>query len=170
MSSLRESRRTLFAFQGFYGCALDLRQSQSFCGSILDLGRLGKTTKRVEKREAGELSCCSSLARSDFSPTPFLSLSLSLSLSFSSQTSHALSPSLSPSLSLSLSLGGHVWNHLVSQKAGQNGKKDKCNARSAKRGERGRRQRENINNYVQCLQLEELSSESEPISAPTLQF
>ncbi len=45
--------------------ALDLRQSRSFCGSILDLRRLGRTTKRVEKQDAGELSCFSSLARSD---------------------------------------------------------------------------------------------------------
>ena len=95
-SSLAPSRHPLSDVQGFYGSALDLRQSQSFCGSILDLRRLGRTTKRVEKREAGELSCCSSLARSDFSPTPSLSLSLSLSL--------FLPPNLSRSLSLSISL------------------------------------------------------------------
>ena len=166
MLSLRESRRPLSDVQGFYGSALDLRQSPSVYGCFLNLRRLGRTT-----REAGELSCVR-LSREAISlPLHFsLSLSLSLSLFLPPNLSRFLSPSLSPSLSLSLSLGGHVWNHLVSQKAGQNGKKDKCNARSAKRGERGRRQRENINNYVQCLQLEELSSESESISGPTLQF
>ena len=43
--------------------------------------------------------------------------------------------SLSPLLSLSRSLGGHVWNHLVSQKTWQNNEEDKCNVKSAKRGE-----------------------------------
>ena len=165
MLSLRESRRPLSDVQGFYGSALDLRQSPSVYGCFLNLRRLGRTT-----REAGELSCVR-LSREAISLP--LHFSLSLSLFLPPNLSRFLSPSLSPSLSLSLSLGGHVWNHLVSQKACQNGKKDKCNARSArsaKRGERGRRQRENINNYVQCLQLEELSSESESISAPTLQF
>ena len=162
--SLRESRRPLSDVQGFYGSALDLRQSPSVYGCFLNLRRLGRTT-----REAGELSCVR-FSREAISLPLHFSLSLSLSLFLPPNLSRFLSPSLSPSLSLSLSLGGHVWNHLVSQKAGQNGKKDKCNARSAKRGERGRRQRENINNYVQCLQLEELSPESESTSAPRLQF
>ena len=39
--------------------------SLAFSGTILNLRRLGRTTKIVEKRDAGELSCCLSLARSD---------------------------------------------------------------------------------------------------------
>ena len=61
--------------------------------------------------------------------------------------------SLSPSLSLSRSLGGHVWNHLVSQKTGQNHEEDTCNVRSAKRGERRGEGREKIENNVQACYL-----------------
>ena len=92
---------------------------------------------------------CSTLARSDFSPTPFLSLSLSLSLSL------FLLPNLSRSLSLSISLAlplsllrGHVWNHLVSQKTGPNDEEVECNVRSAKRGERKGEGREKIEDNV----------------------
>ena len=61
--------------------------------------------------------------------------------------------SLSPSLSLSRSLGGHVWNHLISQKTGQSDEEDKCNARSAKSGERRGEGEENIENNVQACNL-----------------
>ena len=61
--------------------------------------------------------------------------------------------SLSPSLSLSRSLGGHVWNHLVSQKTWQNDEEDKCNVRSAKRGERRGEGEANIENNVQACNL-----------------
>ena len=60
----------------------------------------------------------------------------------------------------SRSLGGHVWNHLVSQKTWQNDEEDKCNVRSAQRGER----------RGEGFHLEELSSESEPAPAPRPQF
>ena len=65
MLPLRESRRPFSDAQGFYGTALDLRQSQSFRGTILDLRRVDRKTKRVEKLEAGELSGCSSLESTD---------------------------------------------------------------------------------------------------------
>ena len=96
--SLRESRRPLSDVQGFYGSALDLRQSPSVYGCFLNLRRLGRTT-----REAGELSCVR-LSREAISLPLHFSLSLSLSLSFSPRTSHAFSlplylprsPSLAP--------------------------------------------------------------------------
>ena len=61
--------------------------------------------------------------------------------------------SLSPLLSLSRSLGGHVWNHLVSQKTWQNNQENKCNVRSAKRGERRGEGEANIENNVQACNL-----------------
>ena len=53
-----------------------------------------------------------------------------------------------------------MWNHLISQKTWQNNQEDKCNVRSAQRGER----------RGEGFHLEELSSESEPTSAPRPQF
>ena len=93
---------------------------------------------------------CSTLARSDFSPTPFLSLSLSLS----PPEPLTLSLSLSISLALPLSLlRGHVWNHLVSQKTGPNDEEVECNVRSAKRGERKGEGREKMEHNVQACNL-----------------
>ena len=58
-----------------------------------------------------------------------------------------------------------MWNHLVSQKTWQNDEEDKCNVRSAKRGMRRGEGEEKIKHKRSGLQLEELSSESEPTSA-----
>ena len=46
-----------------------------------------------------------------------------------------------------------MWNHLVSQKTGQNDEEDKCNVRSAKRGERRGEGEEKIENNVQACNL-----------------
>ena len=46
-----------------------------------------------------------------------------------------------------------MWNHLVSQKTGQNEEEDECNERSAKRGERRGEGREKIENNVQACNL-----------------
>ena len=137
--SLRESRRPLSDVQGFYGSALDLRQSQSIYRCILNFRRLGRTT-----REAGELSCVR-LSREA------ISLPLHFSLSLSPPEPLTLSLSLSISLALPLSLlRGHVWNHLVSQKTGPNDEEVECNVRSAKRGERRGQGRERIDNIVKA--------------------
>ena len=142
MLSLRESRRPLSDVQGFYGSALDLRQSPSVYGCFLNLRRLGRTT-----REAGELSCVR-LSREA------ISLPLHFSLSLSPPEPLTLSLSLSISLALPLSLlRGHVWNHLVSQKTGPNDEEVECNVRSAKRGERRGEGREKIENNVQACNL-----------------
>ena len=61
--------------------------------------------------------------------------------------------SISLALPLSLSLGGHVWNHLVSQKTWQNDEEDECNVRSATRVERRGEGREKIENNVQACNL-----------------
>ena len=123
---------------------MDLRQSQSIYRCILNLRRLGRTT-----REAGELSCVR-LSREAIS----LPLHFSLSLSLSPPEPLTLSLSLSISLALPLSLlRGHVWNHLVSQKTGPNGEEDECNVRSAKRGERRGEGREKIEHNVQACNL-----------------
>ena len=95
---------------------------------------------------------CSTLARSDVSPTPFLSLSLSLSLFLLPHLSRFLSLSTSLALHLSL-IRGHAWNHLVSQKTGPNDEEVECNVRSAKRGERRGEGREKIEHNVQACNL-----------------
>ena len=46
-----------------------------------------------------------------------------------------------------------MWNHLVSQKTGQNEEEDECNVRSAKRGGRMGEGREKIENNVQACNL-----------------
>jgi len=78
--------------------------------------------------------------------------------------------SLSPLLSLSRSLGGHVWNHLVSQKTWQNNQECKCNVRSAKRGERRGAGEANIQNNVQACNLKSSAQKVSQQSAPRLQF
>ena len=59
-----------------------------------------------------------------------------------------------------------MWNHLVSQKAGQNDEEDKCNVRSAKRGERGREGEEKIKNNVKACNLK---SSAQKVSQHRLQ-
>ena len=46
-----------------------------------------------------------------------------------------------------------MWNHVVSQKTGQNDEEDKCYVRSAKRGERRGEGEEKIDNNVQACNL-----------------
>ena len=60
------------------------------------------------------------------------------------------SPSLAPK---EATCGGHVWNHLVSQKTWQNDEKKKCNVRSAQRGERRGEREEKIERSVQACDL-----------------
>ena len=69
------------------------------------------------------------------------------------------------SRSPSRSLGGHVWNHLVSQKTWQNDEGGKCNVRSAKRGERRGEGREIENNVQAC----NLKSSAQKVSQHRLQ-
>ena len=46
-----------------------------------------------------------------------------------------------------------MWNHLASQKTGQNDEEDTCTARNAKRGERRGEGEEKIENNVQACNL-----------------